>query len=530
MRNRCSFAAVPWALRGGLVLAAVVGCSTSDDHPPLKKSSRGVGCAKGVSSCDIHDEACRQDVLDVVACMRGYDEPVRQPPTRFLRIEDLLDDSEPDPEQAQVEEDTRRALTLFGLVAPQEVDEQAALTAQVDSIAAIYSNSDGTVYVIENPGGEALSDADVGGSVDQYLMSILAHEYVHYLQDREFDLTKYAKAISSRLDPMLASVSAIEGEAMLYEGFYTYLVSGTAEPESRVIDDLVGFVDFAEAQIREVASPALEARMLFPYTYGAYSAAMLHQADATDDLATLRAAQSTLPYIERRWATVQETALVQPAAAIDLAAHGFAVIAEDNLGSWLVNALFGRQLEFTTAASLDVARQWRGDRLTVWRSTTGDEVVGQWSIAFDEADAQVASWARALARTSSPASVQWDIRAEGNEIVLTSSTEPDSVVYTLQGAPFDSVTVDAGSGSSTDAIDAGAREITDDLGRDAAAGPLALEAGLQGQSARQALHVNAGLPPRELTAWRLPGSRSLRERARTEQRLRGWINRQRRLR
>lgn len=443
-------------LIGGMVVVASPGCS-SDDRPPLAKSSRGVGCAKGTGSCDIHDAECRQAVLDVVACMRGYDESVRQPTTHFLQLEDLLDDSEPVAGQVQADTDTRRGLSLLGLVSPREVEADDALNAQIDNIAAIYSNTDGTVYVIENPGGQSPSDSDVGGSADAYLMSILAHEYVHFLQDREFDLTKYAESLSPRLDPMLARISAVEGEAMLFEGYFTYLMRGVAKPESEVLDNLTAFVDFAEAELREVASPVLEARMLFPYTYGAYSAALLHQADESSDFDALRTAKSTLPYIERRWGTVADYDLVQPKGLSSFDEHGFEVVAEDNLGPWLVNALFGRELEFSVNGALVVARKWRGDRITVWRDTSSGEIAAQWAIVFDETDAQVEDWARFLTVTPSPVGTRWDIRAYGNELVLTSSTEADSVVYdSLEPSSGSSVGSDADAGNDSDA---GAREV-----------------------------------------------------------------------
>lgn len=528
MRIRRSLGAAIWGMFWRISLMAIAGCS-SDEHPPLAKSSQGVGCAKGLGPCDIHDAACRQAVLDVVACMRGYDETVRQPPTEFLQLEDLLDDSEPVAGQVQADTDTRRGLSLLGLVSPREVEADAALNAQVDNIAAIYSNTDGTVYVIENPGGQSLSDSDVGGSVDAYLMSILAHEYVHFLQDREFNLTKYAEALSPRLDPMLASISAIEGEAMLFEGYFTYLMRGVAKPESDVLDNLTAFVDFAEAQLREVASPVLEARMLFPYTYGAYSAALLHQADESSDFGELRTAKSTLPYIERRWGTVADHDLVQPVELSSFDEHGFDVVAEDNLGPWMVNAMFGRELSFPKDAALAVAGKWRGDRLTVWRDTSSGEIAAQWAIVFDETDAEIEDWASFLTLTPSPVGIKWDIRAHGKELVLTSSTEPDSVVYdALQPSSESPVASDADAAVSSDAD---AQEEGSSTAMDSASSFGELDAGLQNlRQAHQVLRAETNGGSSEAAIHRSPESLIRLRRLRSVQRLRHLIERHRGLR
>jgi hypothetical protein len=501
-------------------LALTLGCSSSD-HPPFAEEQPGLGCSSAVRTCDIHEAACRQDVLDAVACLRDYDEQVEQPKAHFIRLSDLLE-APPGADDAE-NGALRLGYSLFGLVSPEEVDGEAAQAAQVDDLAALYSAEEKAVFILEDPGGDALEEGELSVSRQAYLMSILAHEYVHFLQDREFDLKRYSDDLSERFDPMLAEIAAVEGEAMLYETFFSFQAAGVPATDERVLGQFEHYIDFSEEAIRSAESPALEARGLFPYTYGGHSNAVLHRDDGVEGVAALREATSTLEFIQRRWGEVEPAEAQIEAADLDLGGQGFDKLGEEQFGPWVLNAFWSRTLGSSTSEALEVAQLWQGDRLGVWRHPETGETVGSWVIAFasDAArDDRLARWAGELAKSAPRSDTAWKVTVAGERLEITSSTAFDSQAVPLftgeAGAPD-------GSGSSN-RDDAGAStaeyEAAADWRSPRDAGVL--DAGVRLEATRSSLHLVSTRLSR-LPHDSLPGANTLKHRLRSQRRLQRFV-------
>lgn len=418
----------------GVVIVSAFGCS-SPEADPSGETHPGLSCGTKLNSCDIYLAGCRQDVLDVVACLRGYDTQVRQPEVAFIQLQDLLDGAAP-PSDDRDQEDTRRGYALFDLIAAREVSSEDAFAAQANSIAAFYSASTDQVYILDNPGGVALSEAELGISVEAYRMSVLAHEYVHFLQDIETDLDEFSSRLPEEFDAALAGIAAIEGEAVLYEGLFQLQAAGRRFVEAEVVDLFEQYIDFAEQEIRVVESPALEARYLFPYTYGAHSAALSYFEGESEQLEQLRHSHSTLEYIQRRWGVAErrETPMpFRPATQM-----GLEQVNEDQLGPWLLSAFWGRVLGASPKDALDVAQQWSVDRMRVWRTSDPEEVVAQWVVEFTDPTSnsepdvnselieRVLAWREQLESQTSTPGGSWFVRADGPRLEITSSNRSGS--------------------------------------------------------------------------------------------------------
>lgn len=504
---------------GGCLLAMMTfGCSSEGRPPPS-----GGTCGADLELCDIHDWRCRQRVLDAVVCLRGGLAWVDQPETQFLQLSDLLEAAaveEPTPDERTI----RGGYALFGLVAPAEVADDAATAAALDSVAAFYSPGDWSVFIVENPGGPELSEADLGMPVEAYRMSVLAHEYVHFLQDLEFDLDEFTERLDGSYDSSLALISSIEGEAALYEGVFTFTLLGKNPSESRLISSFSDFIDYAEEAIRLVDSPWLEARSIFPYTYGAHSAAVLHAREGKKALEELRRSGSTLEYLQRRWdvasSTVPSTSEFETRDDPQLV-----LVDEEVLGPWLLNAFWSRATGASTEEALALALRWESDHMTIWSGNVarGDqpELVGQWVIELaagaesddDDTSRWVAELARSLGTATPPkGAASWSVRADETRLEVTASSlaRSEAVSRLSETGGAQEVGVGDGGLGPSGALDGGAGVVISppDSG-DAGAASLPYQL-------PRALLASTGAGPYELSGVRLPKPSMLEHRSRTE--------------
>lgn len=397
----------------------LTGCSSTE-------SERSLSCGRNLDVCDISRESCRSAVLDSVACLRGYKITVPQPEVTFITVEELRNSSSEEVDDADVT--LRHAYSLFDLVATKHVEPNAALTSAVNSIAAFYSAESKRVFILEDPGGESLDERQLGMPVDVYRMTVLAHEYVHFLQDNEFDLERYSADLPTAFDPRLARISAVEGEAALFEGLFTLDLAGRQVDEPRILERLKESLDSTDEAVRNGDSPYLLARYAFPYTYGAHSSAVLYFDGGQRALARLRRVGSTLEYLQRKaGASLQMPSKTLPEPN---EFSGLELVSEDELGPWLFGVFSSRVGGVSTSSGQAAAMNWQADRLQVWR-TRGDELLAQWVIELtptDSGDGETTArrWKGPLQEGKPEATPTWLVRASERQLSITVSTREGS--------------------------------------------------------------------------------------------------------
>jgi hypothetical protein len=404
------------------------GCAGDERAPPLRDgfAQPVEGCEDfSYRTCDVLEHDCQRELFQLVACMRGAEAgPAQLPPVRLLNeseataaVRDAATESAT-PAVAGEFEAMARALELLGLLEPGLVNlESDVLEVTIQSVVAFYLPATTEVIIIDR--GRPLTDLDANG--------VLAHEFVHALQDEQHDLRRFALESDQDSDSALAQSAVIEGEATLYQLLLSLAYSGKALDS---VDYPTLFANLSGRGDRLTladGSPMLTAPMIFPYTYGARYVGQHWLAGDQSALAQLfeQPPQSSLEVMWREGATelpALERFLVQPAPL-----SGYHFVADDVAGAWvLFSKLLDLAGDLAAAPRLrELALGWRGDRFWVYQS---DDAQGAAAILWriDWQDAQAALQFSELygAGGASPVGLSMVVDGASTRVVIA-EREPD---------------------------------------------------------------------------------------------------------
>jgi hypothetical protein len=410
-----------WATRvhAGWYLAALaaapLSCSGEDDRPPpidandRRRSAPIAGCEEfEYRSCDIAQASCQSEIFELMRCAYGVPEGAASLPTISLLTReqafDLLSGSPEDSDGSDPAafEASVRARENVGLIEPGIVgSESDSLELMLAGVLGLYLFATREIIVIDQ--GEPMTALEAN--------TTLGHELVHALQDQVHDLAALSASIDQTSDADLALASLVEGEASVYE-LQMWLAYQGRSMEALDFDWLR---DSGDDISRESGSPALTARMIFPYTYGTRYAVDLWQAGGR---ASLSAAYDALPGDTLQ--IVEGTAADRtPVAEMPAPLDGYSMLEEDVAGAWLMATTLA---ELSGDQPLDLAAlaaSWRGDRLSVYREDDGEGVVVDWTIhARDGAAAQRIA---AIYEGWRPPAGELALRADGSTLHLVVS-------------------------------------------------------------------------------------------------------------
>jgi hypothetical protein len=365
--------------------------------------------------CDIRDARCQTAVLSLTLCLRGNSDGV-DVATRVISKGEYRAEL-----QAQYAEseyvhptDYETALWLLGLVEAGALDQPTLINESADFVTGFYSARDQRVTVIDT--GDPLDDA--------YAASLLLHEYVHALQDQDYQLESFWNDHVTSYDTSLAVSALREGEARLYESLAFAAFAGL-NVRALDLDKVFESAEFyGLGWLLEQPSPYTAAWRSFPYTVGARYAYLAwrsggHEAvDAQWDdppVSTLRLMASD----ETIAPEPDATAPAEPAVAVDLQR-----VEQTTLGALGV-AMFARGEPLDTVRQ--VAGGWRGDRL--WVHARDDEVAVSWQLfVSDESTAtELVSIGRRVFATTQPYT---RVEAEGASVWIIAATQ-DALVGEL---------------------------------------------------------------------------------------------------
>jgi hypothetical protein len=403
-----SFVSHP-ARSAALVLLAIgaVACGDGDERPPPLGAARPIRGCEGFSyeTCDILSAGCQRELFELVVCLRGGGEAAERPPVRQLDEASAIALLGEAPESGAMTEgldamsarmfDERafrlevRGLELIGLLAPALIEEPSDVIEEtISDVLAYYRVSIGDVVII-----------DRGEPVDDLLAnSVLAHEFVHVLQDRRHDLATFGGSEDS--DGVLARDSVVEGEASLYQYLLLFAYEGVDLARLSFPAFFADIASFGLELTLEAGSPALTASSIFPYTYGtAYAGTHWLSGGST----ALDALYQSPP--RTSWEVLGGVPDAAHGAGFDTppaALDGYELVASDVVGAWVsVAMLAGLEAGSTSAAELPgLATRWLRDRY--WVYATAEEppaVAVAWAIDWTEsaAAARFADLAASLA-------------------------------------------------------------------------------------------------------------------------------------
>ena len=353
-----------------MLVAASSGCGS--DVPAARLSSTDL------AGCDITTSACQRGIYLAVAESLDADGYL-MPSIRTISVDQHGEEvrSGLDLNDLTGEDAETRGLRLMGFILPAS-DSLTATQVEywITQIAAYYSGGSNSVTVI---------DRDYEPGVGQF---ILAHEFVHSIQDSQFGLnTVYGDANTE--DRVMGVRSVIEGDADHSALAWFYDAAGY---RSQDID--WGAVHASEKETLEERAADPEVALLdtassFPYSYGSEFMTNLTLAEG---LAGRTVAFGSPPEsaaeVMRGYGNEPPT-LDFPGVAHPDPVEGNEPSIENRLGAWYVYGTLRRQgMEHDEA--LEVALGWVGDELAIYED--GDEVIAVWRVRFeDEASAALVS-------------------------------------------------------------------------------------------------------------------------------------------
>ena len=215
------------------------------------------GCAFDYRPCDVRDDACQREKLELTACVRG-NEAGPLPPVSVMTAAEFdafvaSESPRPDPDYWE------DVLVMLELAEPGALGAKRLRRRVAGEVGAFYRWDEDDVVLI-----------DRGGPFDDVGMNaILVHEFVHALQDREVDLRAYADAHDDDDDTFLAARSVYEGEARLWEDRVRAAMLGLDVEAIDWENRLNELVLRGESWLLEQEGALLAASELVPYTHGA---------------------------------------------------------------------------------------------------------------------------------------------------------------------------------------------------------------------------------------------------------------------
>lgn len=323
----------------------------------MRVRRRGIGVEESAATMPSISLVTRDDAIERLSSERAAD---RQSPADFLA--------------------SIRGLENVGLLEPGLVrSESDVLTLALEGVRARYLFGAREIIIIAN--GAATSDTDAN--------TALAHEMVHVLQDQTHDLVGLSAVVPATSDAQVGLASLVEGEAILYE------LEMAAAYRGRTLAalDFDRLVRVGDDLTRELGSPAVNAELIFPYTYGAAFVAERRRASGLAAIDALYASPPTDTLQILETGGPMRGPIADTPAALD----GYVLVHEDVEGAWMMAATLA-DLRDDSRALTTVGNLWRGDRLCIYRETDGDGVVSEWVIrardvsAADDLAEAFASW------------------------------------------------------------------------------------------------------------------------------------------
>lgn len=243
---------------------------------------------------------------------------------------------------------------LLGLIRPDQDLYELQLALYSEQVAGFYDPDAEQMVVI--------GDHDLESP---FLIVTLAHEYVHALQDRAFDLDALEESVKDNQDASLALRALVEGDATIAGLQYAerarrqgdFTRPPPAEPPP----------DDALAQ----APQALQALLFFPYVDGlAYVASLLRGGWPAVDAAYARLPASTEQVLHpAKYAANEAPLVVDLPSMIGQLPPGWSEVRRDVFGEFMVSVFLAGGSVPALAAT--AAPGWGGDAYALYRNEQG---------------------------------------------------------------------------------------------------------------------------------------------------------------
>jgi len=402
---------------GMLTLALFVGAGgCGDDGAPAPIATTDL------VRCDITSGPCQRGIYSSVAAMLdASDYPM--PSIRTISVDQHADEvrSGLDLNDLTGEDATTRGLRLLGFI-PEVSESLTATQAEywINQVAAYYSRNANSITVIDRE------------YEDGQAQVILAHEFIHSIQNSQFDLNTVGSGANTE-DRVIGVRSVIEGDAN-HSSFAWYYETGGYQPEDI---DWDAIHDGNTSRLHERAADPevalIDTASSFPYSYG-----FLFMTETSLDLglggraAAFGAPPETAAEVMGGYG-MDPPVVDYPGVAHPVPVDGNDVVVENRYGAWYVYGTLRRQgMEHDEAWA--IALSWVGDELAIYAS--GDEVVAVWRVRFDE-EANAALLSEGINGDGGDA--LWSAVAFGGDAFVFAAESSDTLLVWAE-QPLDSMT------------------------------------------------------------------------------------------
>jgi hypothetical protein len=395
------------------MLLGLLACTACGSYPEVVREPPPDACAGGeLETCDVLNRACQRRLMEYAACLRGC-EPAELPPVQRLtpwQCAQLLN-------QANADESTtdrthwEKTLAMLRLVDPTDLPPTEFVVTDLETTVALYRSVENDIILVDH--GQPADDALANHA--------LVHEFIHALQDLDYDLPSFYEAHGTTYDSYLAANCVVEGEAT-YHGLRAAATLLALDTESldwdrRVAADVARSVQWALEQ----PSPYRATWASVPYAFGERLVHTAWSAGGYSEVIRLFAAppHTMQPVLADPQASApfpsDPVELPEPEAPAELTLDGW-----DALGAWgLVLVLAAAGMPVDDALVPAVAVSWRGDRIWVYAAEESTVAVLRLELA-DEAAAQTTeAWLAGYLPATESAVVR-----EGERVVLAVTDDP----------------------------------------------------------------------------------------------------------
>ena len=352
----------------GVALAALLGCGDGDGNYLL--------------TCDIGKPGCQNSIFASVAASVGYAGPV--PNVRTISVDqleaelregltdDMTDGSDP----------VSRGLKLFGIIpTTMQSTAEARIQLLLTWLGAYYSSASKSITVIDR------GYADVSGQ------NLLAHEFMHAIQDGQFGLGSLG---ASSTDESLAVRSVIEGDATHLADRWTLerLNDVPDVPPLSIERELIDLYTMREdnllSDVGDMTTAIIALEQNFPYAFGYEFMTELYGQTGLggrgDAFAMPPVTALSILFGASIWQQGNVPATTHVDSAHPAPLTGYEAVVEDTLGAWYLYAYLVRSgLDDTQA--WDDALRWRGDRFAIYDN--GSDITVVWKLLIDDTLASV---------------------------------------------------------------------------------------------------------------------------------------------
>jgi hypothetical protein len=364
--------------------------------------------------------------------LRGLDEV--KPITRTLVSrqelgtyldQEFRDDYSPEEIEADV-----RVLAAFGFVEPDYDLRQALLDIYSAEVLGLYEDEVDTLYVVTK-GQFSLLDR-----------LTFAHEYVHGLQDQNFDLEAFTDEENLSDDEVLARTALIEGDAS--QAMSQYLLLHMSDISNQDLQELTQDAEGDGGTALTAAPPIIAETVLFPYTYGLDFVLVLYE-DGWEavDAAFANPPRSTEQILHpQKYLDGDEPQIVALPPLTDTLGSGWTLVESEVLGEFQTGLYLAQQVDQETVEQ--ASEGWDGDRYAVYAKDSASVLVFS-SVWDTETDAEefadaYRQYAEARYRGIGQAPLNGQLRWQVAEEATLLTWQGDQVVIVV--GP-DTATVDA---------------------------------------------------------------------------------------